>query len=246
MKNVPEKIQKRMNALLAMANDSANEHEAAIATRRLHALLAKYNLSQLDLNSDEEFEEYGTDDLICDTNPWIRILAKGIAELYFCRCHYSRQGDGFKPRLFITGSNVNRTFACELVETIVKVIGREARAKSRAEYDGKLVSSFVSSFKSGAAGRIFDRCNELKQQAQEGSMQTDEGETLPAMLNVYLQAQSNIEKFYEKAGIHLKTRQAATRHSTNATGFYAGREAGDRVNLNKGTGISHNQQRLLK
>ena len=54
MENVSNKIMKRIEKLLAMSRNNTNENEAAIATKRLHALLAEYNLSEAAIEDREQ------------------------------------------------------------------------------------------------------------------------------------------------------------------------------------------------
>jgi len=222
--NISDKLITRMKALLAMSNDKGSEHEALIATKRLHVMLAKHNISMCDLNDtgtesiEQDFETY-------DDRPWKRIVANKIAELYFCE-FYRVKGTGRKSEYFFIGTTANRIFAIHILNLIVKIIEKEARIESRKVY-GKENCGFVNSFWFGAKERIVERCNELISRAKEGSLVDEDGTSLPALLSIY--DHSNIlNKLWVKNNDSLNLISR-----TNRLGRAAGEDAGNKVQLSR-------------
>lgn len=221
-----QRIIEKMKKLLAMADSKVNENEAMTAARQLHAMLAKHNISIEQLNEDEDTVNHEGVNQKC--RPWKRIVAMYIAKLYFCEFYTSRAGT--KSDYMFVGSEANRTFAIHIFKMVVKTIERESRIESRKLY-GKEVSSFVNSFWTGAKDRIVERCNELMTQAKDGTLEDEEGNTLPAMLSTYERIQIQLEDWMSD-NLNLKSYKARTK-ADNRAGLNKGREAGNKVQLSR-------------
>ena len=221
----------KMKKLMAMANDKSSEHEATTALRQLHALLAKHNISMEQIESaDEEQEEIQESFELHKDRPWKRMVALHIAKLYFCEMYYVKLGGGKSNYAFV-GTEANRTFALAIFNMVVKTVERESRAESRKHY-GKEVSGFVNSFWTGAMNRICERCNQLIESAKAGTLEDDEGTTLPAMVSTYELQKQRVDDWLS-ANHNLKQTKTRTR-ATDPNGARAGRAAGDRVQLSRG------------
>lgn len=216
-----------MKKLLTMAESKANEHEAMVAAKQLHAMLAKHNISIESLNEDEE--GIGKEGIMQKCRPWKRIVAMYVAKLYFCEFYTFRYGNGKSDYMFV-GTEVNRSFAIHIFKMIIITIEKQSRAESRKLY-GKENSSFVNSFWTGAKDRIVERCNELMDQAKSGNLEDEEGDKLPALLSTYESMKIKVEGWMSD-NLELKEYKARTR-STNQLGKQKGREAGNRVQLSR-------------
>lgn len=221
----------KMKKLMAMANDKSSEHEATTALRQLHALLAKHNISMEQIESaDEEQEQIQESFEQHKDRPWKRMVALSIARLYFCEMYYVKLGGGKSNYAFV-GTEANRTFALAIFNMVVKTVERESRAESRKHY-GKEVSGFVNSFWTGAMNRICERCDQLIQAAKAGTLEDEEGNTLPVMVSTY-DLQSQRVNDWLSANHNLKQTKTRTR-ATDPNGARAGRATGDRVQLSRG------------
>ena len=221
-----ERIIAKMKKLLAMSNSKGNENEAMIAARQLHSLLIKHSMEVADL--DEEDESIGEKRVEHKDRPWKRTVGQSIARLYFCDFYYMK---GYKSSTYVfVGKEADRLFATGIFAIIITTIEREARKASKEQY-GKEVCSFVSSFWAGAMRRIVDRCGELIQMAKEGTLQDEEGNNLPVMLDTYDQSKLNLKAYFDSLD-GLKTTKSNTKVSDSA-GFSKGKEAGDRVQLSR-------------
>jgi len=223
-----ERIIRKMRKLLAMSESTANENEALIAAKQLHAMLAKHNLSAVDL---EEQPDVGKESIEEHRRPWKRILAYSIAKLYFCDLYVTTGYHKTKCKYVFLGSEANRAFAIHIFKMVLKTIEREASRECRAHH-GKRNQRFLNSFGNGASYRVGERCRELIRAAREGTLEDDTGNTLPALLDTYDSAQEMIDAFLKAQGVSLKVKVHKDRSSDYA-GVRAGRATGDKVTLSR-------------
>lgn len=220
------RIIEKMKKLLALTQ-STNENEALVATRKLHIMLAKHNIEIESLNEQEE--SISEESIVSTCRPWKRSVAGYIARLYFCDFYYIRLSK--KSSYVFVGTESNRMFAIHIFQMVIKVVERTSRLESRALY-GKEDSSFVNSFWTGAKNRICERCKELMSQAKEGSLQDDDGTTLPALLSTYDNMSIRIEGYYKDIGMSLTKKPTITK-ANNLEGFTRGKITGDKVQLSR-------------
>ncbi len=223
-----DKIISRMKKLLALSQDSTSENEAMIATARLHKLLAQYNVSLMDIK-DKPKEEVNEDCYESINWPWRRWVAAGISDLYFCTM-YSQVTRKNHANYFFIGTKMNREYAMSMTQNIINTIEREAKIECKKFHD-KTVSSYITSFRTGAGIRINSRCVDLIAQAKRGDLQDDDGSNLPVLASVYDQHKNMNNAFTDSFGI--KTVKSRTR-SSSEEGYNAGKLAGNRVQLNTG------------
>ena len=219
------KIIAKMKKMLALAS-SSNEHEALAATRQLHVLLARHNISIDTLNKEEE--TVGQEPELVSDKPWKRQVAMAIARLYFCE-FYIDHGKG-KINYFFVGTEANRNFAICIFKMVVKTVEQESRRECTKLY-GKRNSSFCNSFRNGAMVRIRERCKELICDAKEGRLEDEEGTLLPVLLSTYDSHKKDaLDWLAKNTNLVMKK---CTMKSNNAQGFMAGQEAGGRVQLSR-------------
>lgn len=220
------KLIDRMKKLLALT-ESGNEHEALSATRKLHTMLAKHNISISTLNEEEE--TVGQDYEVVTNKPWKRQVGQCIANLYFCEFYFANYGVR-KSAYYFVGTESNRQFALHIFKMVVKTVEQESRRQCTKQY-GKRNSSFTNSFRVGAMSRIRERCLELIGDAKRGELQDEDGSLLPALLSVYEIHQATC-KDWLSANTSLVT--SACRTSANNTqGYSAGQVAGGKVQLSR-------------
>ena len=234
-----EKIIARMKKLLAMSEDGANEHEAMLATKRLHSLLAKHNISMSELSTEEN--PVGEGGFESRSRPWRRLVAAKIAELYFCSFYYQQSARSNCVHYMFIGSEANRAFAIHISNLIFKAIEYDARVESKRMY-GKEEGSFVNSFWTGAKQRIIERCDDLIDSAKEGTLEDENGINLPALLPVYEQNQIRIDD-WKSINLPDLRKKMTTTSINNRYGLAKGRQAGNRVQLSRS--LQGKQQKLL-
>ena len=223
-----DRLIEKLRKLLAMSQDKSSENEAMIAAKQLHALLAKHNLSLDDLQDTSETIDAESATYVC--RPWKRIVAINVGRLYFCEFVYMKIG-GNKAVYSFIGKEHNRMFASAIFSMIVSTVERESRIQSRKIY-GKDNPSFVNSFWTGASIRIKQRCQELIDMSSDGKLEDEDGNILPALVNVYSQCRSDNEDWMASAYTNIKTKSVNTR-VTNMEGLRKGKETGDKVQLSR-------------
>lgn len=232
MSTLPKDIQRRMEKLLAMANSQCNEHEAALATEKLHKLLVEYNYSRSKLERNLSQADIGITEIVAPKRPWVWDSITAISALNFCDDYRTGHWERSVATYSIVGTDTNRLVAVPLIEAVLGVVKREAALGSRVRH-GCRNSGYITSFCNGASVRIVQRCNEMKTSAEQGRMQGTDGSLLPALRNLYAQYQaSNAAYIFELEGA-LDSAQTKPRRSTDYVGYYDGDAAGARVNLTK-------------
>lgn len=236
-----DKIIKRIQQLLALANNNPNEHEAAVAMKRAHRLLAEYNLSLADLTEAERKAQdpYTRDQFRPATisdKIYARRISGSIARLYFCKMFTETIRQGARNHVFV-GRTSNVAIAMMVAENVLGWLHAQAKMESMRVEDFER-SSYVTNFMHGASGRIYERCEALIKEAEEGKTEK-EGDgpktNLPALRNTYLAETNNALAFIKQSGVTLSPNRGSAQGGryTNS-GYGEGKAAGDRVNLRPG------------
>lgn len=171
---IPERILRKINALKAMAADTSSENEAMIAARQLHAMLAKYNISMMDIEEEKDIarSEFDLDHRLVGN--WGAIIAHGLAQLYFCKMYSSKNGLTGKDQrrtITIVGSNTFRDTALFMCESIINVVDREAKMSSKSNRpEGVDGWSYQCAFRNSASQRIYTRCMDLIEEGKKGKI----------------------------------------------------------------------------
>lgn len=219
-----DRLIEKMKKLLAMSKDSS-EKEAMIAAKQLQVLLAKHNLSMSEIEIDPiDLGELRLENQI--NWPWKRTIAKGIAELYFCNMYFIPFKKNY-AHYVVVGEETNRIFATTLIERVFKIIEISAREECKDTY-GKIVSSFLSSYKNGASIRVYQRCRKMIEEAKKGELVDEKGETLPALVDAYEQA---LKRTLEFMGPMRRVKSSSRIADKNA--YQAGQRKGDTVGLSR-------------
>lgn len=244
-----EKLRRKMAKLQNMAADTSSEHEAMMAARQLHALLAKHGVDLVDLKEDDEYATDQFDLTHKQLGVWTGYIAAGIAKLYFCHCYQSHSwGTGKDKRitLSITGSPLHRTTAVNMIKSVIEAVDRNSRLASKTDRPtGQDGWSFICSFRHAAAVRISSRCAEMVERGRRGELKDEsDGSNLPALAPMYDRESLAVDAFLQGEGLNLgKSKQRAS--TQNAAGRAAGRQFGSTVGLNESIGSTVNS-RLLK
>ena len=145
------KIAEKVQKLLALT-ESSNEHEAALAAEKAHALLAEHNLSKLGAR-------------------WVRSVWQATARLYFCEYMFS--SGNHKTHHYVIGSEANTATTCQMAEFFTQTVVKMSKG-----YSG----SSQSSFRTGCALRLVGRLNAMRGLAQkQQDVATSCGTTLPVL-----------------------------------------------------------------
>lgn len=232
MDHLDPKTRDRIDRLAAMANDSANEHEAMIAARRLHALLAKHGVSMQDLAASQK--EYGQDELLVSTSMggglWAKHLVSKVAELYFCRVYFTTPAPrGVAIRFMVVGSDQFRASAAAMATGVLNAVDRQARVSSKMDRPShEHHRAYITSFRNAASARIGDRCDELIAASSRGDLKDEDGNQLPVLASMYDREKKNVDDFL--SGMKM-TKDCSKTWNSSAAGQAAGDAFGDTVSL---------------
>ncbi len=236
-----EKILKRMRNLLAMSRDATSDNEAEIAMKRLHSMLAKHNVSMVDIDGPEGIEKAGKSGFNSYVRPWHKAIVQGVSKLYFCKSYY--HGRGRKVDVMIVGTEINREFAMGMVKSILHSVNIQSQHAANSRHPkGPQWSSFQTSFLNSASLTIYHRCEALIKAAQQGETPDGDGGTLPVLASVYDTHWALCDEVLAKMDMIPGRRSKF--QMKNAAGYYAGKDAGNKVQLTRSL-QKENQQKAL-
>lgn len=229
-------IIKRIRALRARAADAAStEAEAEIAARKAAQLLNEHNinLSEFDVRADGVHREKWNSGQ--RTQPVAALATFGIEAACNVRMFY--QGG----IVSIVGAPADVEVALYYLDLVKAACERcwstfQRSGQFRALRDGgRSVHSLGFSFRKGVAIRIGER---LKAMAAE-SQRAPESSTSRALVPV---KDAMIQQWLHDQKIRLRSGKSTV---SDGAGYHAGRDAGDRVSINRGLGSSRTDRLQL-
>lgn len=212
--------------------ESPSEAEAASALEKARTLLARYGLSIADV---EAKESEVTESVLLEKKrlrKWEAHLVFVVCESTFTQALHVTRGDD--SRVLIIGREVNAASAAELFAYLHLVVLKLGRTH------GTRVNH-LESFKLGVVERIGERLRELEDaegsNGENASSRDDRPEGGPAASDrevaVIMTQTSKKENSAYIAERYGKTKTKRTGRRVDAESYYAGREAGDGVSLNR-------------
>lgn len=153
-----DKILDRVDLLFNLAKGTPHEAEAALATAKAHALLAKHNLSLADLAARKDpAADDPRDPVDFNTkgmNRYLRDLVFAVIEANFCEGVYVDHGSQIKFTL--VGRKVNVITAIKTCEYLIAVVKKE----TSRQLGPSPLSNEKLSFQHGMTGRLKRRVRE--------------------------------------------------------------------------------------
>ena len=229
-----DKIIEKIKKLLALA-ESSNENEAALAAERVQDLLAKYNLTHMDLKEevDEEFVTDADVEVRTDVGGaiWQRPLRSAVARLYFCMhfytaCKRPMPGKTWTytyDRHSYVGAPHNVIVAKLMSDFLVDTVLKLAKETSKIVPE-KDRGKFRISFCNAATSRLNERLWLKYLEATSKPQVAGEGN----MLALYDETAAKLKDVYNK----LDLRDTKQKLSANdLLGNLAGLKAGDEIGL---------------
>jgi hypothetical protein len=230
-----EKALERVRKLLALAGNNPNEHEAAAAAERAQAILAEHNLTVGDLRTDDVDDEFVEDDeLTTSSQPWRRPLGTMVARMFFCEYLYSRLPQ-HRDRHWFVGQRHNVAVA-KLFFTYLHLTVNRLSHQYALNREPKLRSACRTEFRRACTNRLCMRIHNRIEAAKKGNIpKPDGGGNLPALINVYDNAQKQIKAHIEKSFGEAANKEKPGRNvSTKTQDLEArieGYRAGDAIGL---------------
>lgn len=231
-----QKILDRMRKLQAMARDGASTNEAMIAARRLHALMIKHGITEIEIDDrperyDTEFYEVSNK----QSGVWGKWIAAAVSQLYFCQAYTESTGTNGGYNVAVGGSDKFRPIALGMVKSVVTAVDQAAKTASKFERAADVNGwAFICAFRKAAALEVASRCQELIGQAKAGELVDEEsGCTLPAMTSQYDQEAAAVNAMW--SGIRFKRNNRRVK-AGDASGSKAGTAFGKTVQLAQNIG----------
>lgn len=170
-------ILRKIAALMAKANGTENEHEAAVFAAKAQEMLATHNLTLMDVleGIDAECSETVTQIEVENKHTpadWHKRLLGAVARLYFCRSLFCGS------KFLLVGKPHNVAVAASMFGYLKKTTERLALDWARADSDIVSLSECLN-FKHACGLRLAERLYRMFQE-QQGSV-SPTGTTLPAL-----------------------------------------------------------------
>ena len=238
---ITAKIQK----LLALAT-SSNEHEAASAATKAHAMLAEHNLSMAsvqatdDTSNDMGHNEHSNSD--SSKEQWIIQLWSATAKLYFCGYFFCKNPYDQTISHTLVGSPANSAAAASMAKFLTDTVQALSKRNSGPDLFCSDPSTkprsvlWLRTFRTGASEtictRLRDRLKELKA-GQQSQNDIANANNLPAL---YKSTEQEVAA-YTAQNFNLKSsRPSKARLDPGA--YKAGRSAGTHIGLETQVGAS--------
>ena len=172
-----EDILRKIAALMAKANGTENEHEAAVFAAKAQEMLAKHNLAMMDVLEGIAAERRETVTQVEVENKhtpsdWHKRLLGAVARFYFCRSLFCGS------KFLLVGKLHNAAVAASMFGYLKKTTERLALEWARAEGDIVSLSECLN-FKHACGLRLAERLYRMFQEQQGSGSPT--GTTLPAL-----------------------------------------------------------------
>lgn len=245
------KTKDRLRRLKAMADDASSEHEAMIAARRLHALLAKHGMSEEELE-DGDGVARGEKNTLLVRGEWCQEVMFAIARLYFCKGlthgqpRFRREGQGSGVYFSLIGRELHRETAMRVIQSVVRSVYSEAKRSSRKMRPSHVhPMTWITSFCEGASYRIRVRVHELIEAGRRGDLEDDDGDKLPVLASLYDTAQADIDALLANAKIKTwrpKGEIRSTEACRNGEAFGAGVALGHEISQHVPNALTHAQE----
>jgi len=209
-----EKIIDKVKKLIALGtNAGATEGERENAIRMAHALLAKHNLSMVDVDSANVGEKREKQTAEYQSVPWTGIIAMAMASLFFCAVVRER---GKKDTFHYIGKTSNVVTAMLMADYLIKSINKQQAA-----------GNFSRSFNNGAANKIYGRVVEMiKPTEVENSTCTD-----LAVISIYKSEKEANDKMATEIFKKL-VKKPIRQVNKDAAAYIQGAAFGGKVSLN--------------
>lgn len=223
-----EKILSRVRKMMAIANDTAaTEGERDNALRMAYNLLAKYNLTMVDveIHADKDADKREIYETVTRSQLWARHVCHIVAELFFCKYFSGRKINADKCVHHFVGKESNATTAMLMSEYIVQSLVKE----SRKLYKNDLTPE-ARSFCLGAVNKLRERVRELKEQQQAEMEQSSATGTSLVLASLYKREEDANALVVSGTGVTLKTSRGG-KSTVKSTAYAAGKEYGSSISL---------------
>ena len=231
-----ENLIRKIQALLARADKDRNdnEHEREIALRQANSMMAKHNLSIVELSEAEQREELGelTEGHESLTGAiWQAVVYSAVAKLNGCKCLRNSS----KKIVMVIGHSSRIEISVAMAKYVIASIKREMpKAFDNRSFAEEYINrrSFNTSFGNGAANAVFANVKTILAARRRGEI---DGENLSRNQAMVLVDQdkkqlADVMVFYHRQHPHV--RRGSGSNSRSHSGYLAGKSYGAGISLN--------------
>lgn len=219
-----QKIIDRVQKLLALAGNNANENEALAALEKAHAILAEHNMTMAEIGDRPETQsaDQQRDSLNTNTNMperYNRWVWYAVAQANSCLMFSFRPNPKKYQTIYtLVGRRVNIVVATQmalyLCQTMKRLATEHCKQESRKDFNYK------NAYLTGMALRLVQRINEMK--ATHGNA---------LILWSGAEEKANAAHVEQEMKVKLKEKKAVTHIRYNAKAMHAGSRDADKVSL---------------
>jgi len=235
------KIIKRIKALFSMSQDTSSIEEATIALKRYQSLIAKYGITEQDL----ETSEFGnaTGEAALRMPKWKGYLAIGIAAMQNCIVNYEyvRVYGKRAKRIKYEGFAQDAQNAVLLQDYLYQTLERALKVYKKES--GNTGAKASTSFSNGFSLQLQKRMTEMAAEAEAESVKVSEATQIAQGVSSGTSLMVVKMKLVESEFGRQKVSHRRDGYHTDGAASNAGRAAGSKVNLNKQ--VSSNNQKAL-
>jgi len=231
-----ESLLRKAKALLELARNNDNEHQALAASEKVLAMAAKYSIDLEALANEAGFELEDYAHLGKYNETWRITCYRSAAEMFMCNHYFSPRPHSKEARIVhhIVGAKHNVAVALEIgkyFETTINRLANDAARINNAAAGGHTHRHrYIRTFRLSAAERLAQRVREFIRKAKNGQLTDEAGSQLPAMMSLYQQANDQFAEWCKKNNKVFSTHAAKDRAMSSAARS-AGAAAGDKISL---------------
>lgn len=216
---VSEKLITRMRNLFAMSQDVNSKHEAEIALRRCKSLMSQYGITEADLQTSKFGSDASYAAARLDT--WRGYLAIGIAAFTNTIVTIKRCKNNNKvKRIVYSGFDADVQNAILISDYLEQALVRCVDAYKKES--GNTSKAGATSFRNHFALALQFRMIEMSDEMEEESPETSDGTSLVVCKMKMVESEFGTQK------IRKHTSRTSDRGAADA-----GRDAGEKINLNR-------------
>jgi hypothetical protein len=224
-----KKIIDRIRKMLAMAEDNANENEAATAAGMAARLIAKHQITNVEIQAgrvDDSMTVDREDWVIPGVNlpAWCGSLSIHVGRFMSCSV-YRLNCAGVK----FYGCEGDAEIAKEMMVYPQAAVNRLAKQYLAQHGGGRTAGN---TFRVHAVRAIGERLQEMKAAEEAAAARDEQANGAGSEGRALVLLDQSKERALAKAGVPFKVRRGSSRSRYNRHAADAGREAGRRVSLN--------------
>jgi hypothetical protein len=236
-----QKIIDRVQKLLALAGNNANENEALAALEKAHAILAEHNLTMAEVGAAGQAEpnpDEVRDSLHTDTNMperYNRWIWNAVAQANSCFMFSARPNPKRYQTIYtMVGRRINCVVATQMALYLCQTMKRLASEECKRV--GCTDHAYKNAYLVGMAVRLCERIRKFKEESQaaaQGSAPVATGSANALVLWSENEERENRAHVENEMKVKLKSKKQVANIRYNAAAMAAGERDAEKVSLSQ-------------